>query len=41
MVSHMAMSYELQITQMNEELPLKSCLDLTLMQHPRDENLEP
>jgi hypothetical protein len=41
MVSHMVTSYELQITQVNKEPPSKSSLDLTLMQHLRDENPEP
>jgi hypothetical protein len=34
----MATSYMPQIAQMNEELALESSLDLTLTQHPRDEN---
>ncbi len=38
---HMATSYGLQATQANEGLPLKSSLDLTLTQHPRDEDPEP
>ncbi len=38
MALHMAMSYELQITQVNEELVPESSLNLTLTQHPRDEN---
>jgi uncharacterized membrane protein len=38
---HMAMSYSLQAAQMNEELPLDSSLELTLTQHPHDENHEP
>jgi hypothetical protein len=37
----MAMSCGLQITQVNEELPSESSLDLTLMQHLCDEDLEP
>ncbi len=37
----MTMSYSLQATQMNEELPLESSLELTLTQHPHDENHEP
>jgi hypothetical protein len=41
MMLHMATSYEPQTTQVNEESPPKSSLDLTLMQHPRDESLEP
>jgi len=34
----MATSYGPQATQVNEEPPPKSSLDLALMQHPRDEN---
>jgi len=34
----MTISYELQITQVNEKLPLESSLDLTLMQHHYDED---
>jgi hypothetical protein len=41
MALHMAMSYGLQATQMNEESAPELSLDLTLMQHPRDEDLEP
>jgi hypothetical protein len=41
MASRMAMSYELQIIQVNEKLPPKSSLDLTLTQHLRDENPKP
>jgi hypothetical protein len=37
----MATSYEPQATQMNEEPTLESSLDLTLTQHPRDEEPEP
>ncbi len=40
MASHMATSYEPQVTQVNEELALKSSLDLTLTQHLRDKDLE-
>jgi hypothetical protein len=36
----MATSYGLQAAQMNEELPLELFLNLTLTQHPRDENPE-
>jgi hypothetical protein len=36
----MATSYKPQAAQVNEELTLDSSLDLTLMQHPRDEDLE-
>ncbi len=36
----MAMSYSLQVAQMNEELPPESSLELTLTQHPHDENHE-
>jgi hypothetical protein len=38
MALHMATSYMPQATQVNEEPSLKSSLDLTLMQHPRDED---
>jgi hypothetical protein len=38
MVSRMTIFYELQTTQVNEKLPLESSLDLTLMQHPCDED---
>jgi hypothetical protein len=41
MASHMVTSYEPQATQANEEPPPKSFLDLTLMQHPHDEEPEP
>jgi hypothetical protein len=41
MASHMAMSYEPQTTQVNEESTLKSSLDLILKQHLHDENPEP
>jgi hypothetical protein len=40
MASRMATSYRPQATQMNEELIPESSLDLMLMQHPRDEDLE-
>jgi len=33
--------YGPQAAQANEELPLESFLDLTLTQHPRDEELKP
>jgi hypothetical protein len=36
----MAMSYRPQATQVNEEPPLESSLNLTLTQHPHDENPE-
>ncbi len=38
MASRMAMSYGLQVAQVNEEPALESFLNLTLMQHPRDED---
>jgi hypothetical protein len=41
MASRMTTSYEPQTTQMNEELPQNSSLNLTLTQHPRDENPKP
>jgi hypothetical protein len=41
MASRMAMSYEPQTIQVNEKLPPKSSLDLTLTQHLRDENPKP
>jgi hypothetical protein len=41
MVSCMATSYGPQATQVNEESPLKSSVDLTLTQHPYDEDPEP
>jgi len=37
----MTMSYEPQAAQMNEELAPESSLDLSLTQHPRDEDPEP
>jgi hypothetical protein len=37
MASCMVTSYWPQVAQTNEESPPKSSLDLTLMQHPRDE----
>jgi len=37
----MATSYGPQATQVNEESPSESSLDLALMQHPHDENLGP
>jgi hypothetical protein len=40
MASRMAMSYKPQATQMNEESPSESFLDLTLTHHPRDEDPE-
>jgi hypothetical protein len=40
MVSHMATSYRLQVPQVNERLISKSTLDLTLTQHPCDEDPE-
>jgi len=41
MVLRMITSYGLQVSQMNEEPPSKSSLDLTLTQHPRDEDPKP
>jgi hypothetical protein len=41
MTLHMTMSYELQATQVNEEPPQESSLDLTLTQHPHDEIPKP
>jgi hypothetical protein len=41
MVSRTITSYGPQATQTNEEPPLESFLDLTLTQHPRDEEPEP
>jgi hypothetical protein len=41
MASRMVTSYGPQVAQANEESPLKSSLDLTLTQHPRDEEPEP
>jgi hypothetical protein len=38
MMSGMATSYGLQVAQMNEEPTPESSLDLTLMQHPCDED---
>jgi hypothetical protein len=40
MVSRMTMFWKVQVTQVNEELPRESSLDLTLMQHLRDEDPE-
>ncbi len=40
MASCTVTSYEPQAAQMNEESPSESSLDLTLMQHPHDEELE-
>ncbi len=39
MTACMAMSYEPQVAQVNEESTPKSFLDLTLMQHPCDEDV--
>jgi hypothetical protein len=41
MASRMVTSYGLQAAQANEEPPPESSLDLTLTQHPRDEEPEP
>jgi hypothetical protein len=41
MASRMVTSYGPQSAQANEEPPSESSLDLTLMQHPRDEEPEP
>jgi len=41
MASHMVTSYGPQAAQANEEPPLESSLDLTLTQHPHDEEPEP
>ncbi len=41
MVSCMGTSYGPQAAQMNEEPPSKSSLNLTLTQHPHDEDPEP
>ncbi len=41
MASRMAMSYGLQVAQVNEEPALESYLDLTLTQHLRDEGPTP
>jgi hypothetical protein len=38
MMLGMATSYNLQVAQVNEEPAPGSSLDLTLMQHPRDED---
>jgi hypothetical protein len=40
MALSMATCYGPQVAQTNEESPPESSLDLTLTQHPRDENLE-
>jgi hypothetical protein len=40
MASRIVTFYGPQAAQANEELPLESSLDLTLTQHPRDEELE-
>jgi hypothetical protein len=39
--SRIIMFYGPQVTQMNEKLPWESSLNLTLAQHPHDENLKP
>jgi hypothetical protein len=41
MASRMPTSYVPQATQMNEKPASESSLDLTLMQHPCDENPKP
>jgi len=41
MALRMVTSYGPQVAQANEESPLKSSLNLTLTQHPRDEEPEP
>jgi len=41
MASRTVTSYGPQAAQANEEPPSESSLDLTLMQHPRDEEFEP
>jgi hypothetical protein len=41
MASRMNISYKPQVAQVNEEPHPKSSLDLTLIQHPHDENPEP
>jgi hypothetical protein len=41
MASRTVTSYGPQAAQANEESPLESSLDLTLTQHPHDEELEP
>jgi hypothetical protein len=40
MTLHMVTFYGPQVAQANEEPPSESSLDLTLMQHPRDEEPE-
>ncbi len=40
MASRMATTYGPRIAQVNEEPPLESILNLTLTQHPRDEDPE-
>jgi hypothetical protein len=41
MASHTITSYRLQVTQVNKEPPPESSLDLTLTQHPHDDEPEP
>ncbi len=41
MASHMVTSYGPQAAQVNERSPPETSLDLTLMQHSRDEEPEP
>ncbi len=41
MALHMVASYGPQAAQANEEPPLETSLDLSLMQHPRDEEPAP
>jgi hypothetical protein len=41
MASRMITSYEPQAAQVNEEPPSESSLNLTLMQHPCDEDPKP
>jgi hypothetical protein len=41
MASRIVTFYGPQAAQANEELPSESSLDLSQMQHPRDEELEP
>jgi hypothetical protein len=41
MASRMATSYKPQTTQVNGKSPSELSLNLTLTQHPYDENLEP
>jgi hypothetical protein len=41
MALHVATSYGLQVTQVNEKLAPESFLNLMLMQHPCDENPKP